>query len=43
MSDGLNERVEAMYSKDRLGAWSFVVVLWLVVPLCTRHGLAGYN
>lgn len=27
----LNERIEAMYSRDRLGAWTFVVVLWVVV------------
>lgn len=27
----LNERIHAMYARDRLGAWTFIGVLWLVV------------
>lgn len=27
----LNERIDAMYSRDRIGAWTFVGVLWLVI------------
>ena len=27
----LSERIEAMYAMDRLGAWTFVAVLWVVV------------
>lgn len=27
----LNDRIEAMYARDRLGAWTFVAVLWVVI------------
>lgn len=27
----LNERIDAMYGGDRLGAWTFVAVLWVVI------------
>jgi hypothetical protein len=27
----LSDRIEAMYARDRLWAWGFVLVLWLVV------------
>ena len=27
----LSERIEAMYAMDKLGAWTFVAVLWCVV------------
>jgi hypothetical protein len=27
----LNERIDAMYARDRWGAWTFVAVLWVVV------------
>ena len=28
MSDNMNQRIEAMFSKDRLWAWGFVILLW---------------
>ena len=31
MSSNLNERIETMYRGDRLGAYTFVAVLWLVI------------
>lgn len=31
MKPNLAARIEAMYRGDRLGAWSFVAVLWVVV------------
>ena len=30
MSD-LDQRIEAMYQRDKLGAWFFVVVLWMAI------------
>jgi hypothetical protein len=27
----LNDRIEAMYARNRLGAWTFVAVLWVVI------------
>ncbi|ODR98197.1 hypothetical protein AUC69_09765 [Methyloceanibacter superfactus] len=27
----LNERIDAMYRRDRLSAWTFVAVLWVVI------------
>lgn len=27
----LTERIEAMYAMDRMGAWTFVAVLWCTV------------
>lgn len=27
----LSERIDAMYARDRLGAWTFVAVLWVVI------------
>lgn len=31
MTPDLSARIEAMFRRDRLWAWGFVVVLWLVV------------
>lgn len=31
MSSDLSTRIEAMFRRDRLWAWAFVVVLWCVV------------
>lgn len=31
MATNLNERIETMYRGDRLGAWTFVAALWIVI------------
>lgn len=31
MAPNLNQRIETMYRGDRLGAWTFVAVLWIVI------------
>jgi hypothetical protein len=31
MADDLQSRIDAMYSKDRLWAWAFVIALWITV------------
>lgn len=50
MSDDLQQRIEAMFSIDKLWAWGFVIALWLtyififyaVLPLAGIYDLNGY-
>ncbi len=47
MSDNMNQRIESMYSKDRMWAWAFVVLLWCtyayvlyaINPIITDSGI----